>query len=171
MKFEPIAQGPKGKGIAKEVIHYYKELYKIERGDKNSKMTAQKRYELRQKKSKLLIGKFKLWLYEVHPVTLPQSVLEKAVNDTIKLLLGLTKFLEDGRLEIDNNLTEKQIKSFVIAWKNFLFACSVDGAHALWTNFSFIRTAKQHGFDHYYYYVKLLKNLLYCKSIEYYKKL
>ena len=170
-KFEPIAQGTKGKGIAKEVLRYYKELYKIEREAKNNHMTAEERYALRQEKSKPIMDKFKLWLDEIYPTTLPQSMLGKAINYTLKLWSGLTKFLEDGRLEIDNNLTEQQIKPFVFARKNFLFAYSVDGAHALCTHFSLIRTAKQHGLDPYHYYVKLLKNLPYCKSVEDYEKL
>jgi len=49
---------------------------------------------------------------------------------------GLIHFLSDGRLEIDNNLTEQSIKPFVIARKNFLFSDSVAGAKALCMHFS-----------------------------------
>ena len=84
---------------------------------------------------------------------------------------GLTRFLEDGRLEIDNNLTEQQIKPLVIARKNFLFSASQDGAHALCMHLSFIRIAKAHGLDPYHYYVKLLKSLPHCQSVEDYEKL
>ncbi len=54
------------------------------------------------------------------------------------------RFLDNGRLEIDNNLTEQQIKPLVIARKNFLFCASVEGAEALCLHFSIIRTAKLH---------------------------
>jgi len=170
-KFEPIAKSAKGKGIAKEALRYFKELYKIERKAKEDKLTPDERYALRQKESKPLMDKFKLWLDEVYPTTLPQSPLGKAINYSLKLWAGLARFLEDGRLEIDNNLTEQAIKPFVIARKNFMFAQSVDGADALCMHFSLVRTAKLHGLDPYHYYVKLLKNLPHCKSVEDYEKL
>jgi transposase len=170
-KFEPIAQGAKGKGVAKEALRFYKELYKIERDAKNNQLTSEQRYGLRQKQSKPLMDKFKTWLDDLYPTTLPQSPLGKAMNYAINLWPGLTRFLEDGRLEADNNLTEQEIKPLVIARKNFLFCASVDGAKALCMHFSFIRTAKAHGIDPYHYYVKLLKNIPHCKTVEDYEQL
>lgn len=170
-KFEPIANDGKGKGLAKEAMRFFKELYKIEREAKDNLFTPEQRYELRQKKSKPLTNKFKLWLDELYPTVLPQSPLGKAMNYCIKLWTGLTRFLDDGRLEIDNNLTEQEIKPLVIARKNFLFCSSVDGAKALCMHFSFIRTAKLHGLDPYHYYVKLLKSIPHCKSVEEYETL
>jgi len=170
-KFEPVAKGAKGKGLAKEAMHFFKGLYKIERTAKNDRLTPGQRHELRQKESRPLLEKFKQWLDELYPTVLPQSPLGKAMNYCIKLWPGLTRFLEDGRLEIDNNLTEQAIKPFVMARKNFLFCSSVDGARALCLHFSLIQTAKRHGLDPYHYYVKLLKNIPHGKSVEDYEKL
>ena len=170
-KFEPVANGAKGKGLAKDAMRFFKELYKIEREAKNNRFTPEQRYELRQKKSKPLMDKFKSWLDELYPTVLPKSPLGNAMNYCIKLWPGLTRFLEDGRLEIDNNLTEQEIKPFVIARKNFMFSYSVEGARALCMHFSLIRTAKLHGLDPYHYYVKLLKSIPHCKSVEDYEKL
>ena len=142
-KFEPIARASKGSGIAKEAMRFFKELYKIEREAKNNELTPELRYELRQKKSKPLMDKFKIWLDDIYPTVLPKSSLGNAVNYCIKFGAGLTRFLDDGRLEIDNNLTEQEIKPLVIARKNFLFCASVDGADALCMHLSFIRTAKR----------------------------
>lgn len=170
-KFEPIAQGAKGKGLAKEALRYFKELYKIEREAKTHFLTAEQRYLLRQQKSKPLMEKFRQWLDEMYPTTLPQSPLGKAIKYCLNLWEGLARFLEDGRLEIDNNLTEQQIKPFVIARKNFLFADSVDGAKALCMHMGFILTAKLHGHDPYHYYVRLLKSIPHCNSVEDYEGL
>ena len=170
-KFESIANSTKGKGLAKEALRFFKELYKVERDAKNNHLAPEQRYELRQEKSKPLMEKFKSWLDELYPTVLPQSYLGKAMNYCINLWPGLTRFLDDGRLEADNNLTEQEIKPFVIARKNFLFANSVDGAKALCMHFSIIRTAKAHGFDPYHYYVKLLKSIPHCKTVEDYQQL
>jgi transposase len=170
-KFEPIAQGTKGKGLAKHAMQFYKDLYKIEREAKNNNLTPDQRFELRQRKSKPLMDDFRKWLDDLYPTVLPQSPLGKAMNYCLKLWEGLTRFLEDGRLEPDTNLTEQEIKPFVISRKNFLFAASMDGARALCMHFSFIRTAKLHGLDPYHYYVKLLKSLPHCQSVEDYEVL
>lgn len=170
-KFEPIASSAKGKGLAKEALRFFKELYKVEREAKLNKLTPEQRRSLRQEKSKPLMDKFKLWLDEMYPTVLPKSPLGNAMHYCIKLWPGLTRYLDDGRLEIDNNLTEQEIKPLVIARKNFLFAASVAGANALCMHMGFIRTAKLHGLDPYHYYVKLLKSIPHCKTIEDYEKL
>ena len=80
-------------------------------------------------------------------------------------------FLTDGRLEIDNNGTEREIKNFVIARKNFLFALTPEGADSLGVHFSLLLTAKIHKLNPYDYYVNMLKKIPYCKNFEDYKKL
>ena len=170
-KFEPISKSTKGNGLAKVAMRFFKELYAIEREAKNNNLTPEQRYELRQKKSKPLMEKFKTWLGEMLPTVLPKSPLGLAMQYCINRWSGLIRFLDDGRLEIDNNLTEQEIKPLVIARKNFLFCSSVDGARALCMHFSFIRTAKLHGLDPYHYYVKLLKSIPHCKSVDDYEKL
>ena len=84
---------------------------------------------------------------------------------------GLTRFFEDGRYLIDNNHTQREIKPFVIARKNFLFAGSQEGARALCLHFSLIRTAKLHDLDPYQYYVEIMKAIPYCETAEDYEAL
>lgn len=170
-KFEPVAKATKGKGLAKEALYYFKQLYKIEREAKVQEMTPEQRHALRLEKSKPLMEKFFQWVEEKYPTTLPQSPLGKAMKYCLNFKQGLMRFLEDGRLEADNNLTEQQIKPFVIARKNFLFADTVAGANALSMHMSLIQTAKQHGHDPYHYYIKLLKSLPHCSIVEDYEKL
>lgn len=170
-KFEPIAKSNKGKGIAKEAMRYFKELYKIEREAKDKQLSPEQRYQLRQEKSKPILEKFNTWIDEIYPTLLPQSTLGNAVQYCIKYRAGLMRYLEDGRLEIDNNLTEQQIKPLVIARKNFLFCDSVSGAQALCLHMGLIRTAKLHGLDPYNYYIALLKSIPHCNSVEDYEKL
>ena len=114
---------------------------------------------------------FKAWLDEHLPLVLPESPLGKAFKYAIKYWAGLSRFLDDGRLEIDNNLTEQQIKALVMARKNFMFANSMDGAHALCMHLSFIRTALLHKLDPFQYYVAIMKRIPYCKTVEDYEAL
>ena len=80
-------------------------------------------------------------------------------------------YLSDGRVEIDNNATERDIKPFAIARKNFLFSCTQAGADALGVHFSVILTAKHHGWDPYRYYVAILNRLPFCRTMEDYRAL
>jgi transposase len=168
-KYEAIVKSAKKPGLAKRALKFYKDLYKIERDAKE--LTAEERYNLRQEKSKPIIEEFKQWLVDNYPTVLPASPLGKAMKYCINLWSGLTRFLDDGRLLIDNNHTEREIKPMVIARKNFLFSDTVAGAQGLCLHFSLIRTAKLHGIDPYRYYVKLLKNIPYCTTAEDYETL
>ena len=85
---------------------------------------------------------------KIHLVPI-KSPIAKAMKYALKHWDGLVRYLEDGRLSIDNNHTEQEIKPFVIARKNFLFAGSQEGARALCVHFSLIRTAKLHGHGPY----------------------
>ena len=63
----------------------------------------------------------------------------------------LSEYLNDGRLEISNNLAERSIKPFVIDRKNFLFANTPKGATASAVMFSIIQTAIANHLDPYAY--------------------
>lgn len=149
----------------------YQKLYRIERKAKRDEMSEEQRYQLRLQYSKPIIVEFKQWLDQHYPLVPPKSPIGKAIKYVLKHWEGLIRYLDNGRLEIDNNHTEQEIKPFVIARKNFLFAYSQRGAKALCLHFSLIRTAKLRGLDPYRYYVSLLEMLPHCKTIEDYEAL
>ena len=86
---------------------------------------------------------------------LPKSKLGAAVGYCINQWPKLLGYLQDGRLEIDNNRAERSIKNFVIGRKNWLFANTPDGAEASAIYYSIIETAKENGLNPYDY----LKNV------------
>ena len=170
-KFEAVATATKSNGLAKEAMRFFKALYKVERDTKNNNLTPEEIYKCRQSRSKPIMETFFSWLEKHYPTVLPQSPLGKAMNYCIKLRSGLTRYLEDGRLLIDNNHNEREIKPLVISRKNFLFCDTMAGADALCMHMGFIRTAKLHGLDPYHYTVQVLKSLPHCKVVEDYEKL
>ncbi len=68
-------------------------------------------------------------------------------------------------------MIEQKIRPLVIARKYFMFANSVDGAKAICTHLSQIRTALVHELAPYQYYLKILKLILLCKTVEDYETL
>ena len=122
-------------------------------------------------KSKPILDAFKQWLEDRQKETLPKTPLGVAIAYSLKYWEGLTVFLFDGRIQIDNNATERQIKPFVMARKNFLFACTQKGADALGVHFGLILTAIHHGLEPKSYYEAILIRLPYCQSISDYEAL
>lgn len=170
-KFEPIAKAVKSDGIAHHAMRIYRQLYKIERDAKNRNLTPVQRHQLRQDKAKPILDDFKAWLKKIDPTLLPKSPLGKAVAYALNHWDGLIRYLSDGRLEIDNNLTEQEIKMFVIIRKNFLFCTSVAGAEALCAHFSLLRTAIANGLEPYRYIKAVLDALPFCQTVEDYEAL
>ena len=89
----------------------------------------------------------------------PKSALGKAIYYLKEQCPYLIRVLEDGRLELSNNLAERSIKPFVIGRKNFLFANTPWGAQGSAVIYSMIETAKESGLDPYRYLTWLLTNV------------
>ncbi len=170
-KFEPIAKASSSKGIAYKSMMYFKKLYKIEAMAKKEKLSVKERLKLRQEESKPIINEFHSFLKQSKEMVLPQSPLGNAIQYSLKYWEGLTRFLNDGELEIDNNDTEREIKVLVMARKNFLFAYSVEGAEALGIYFSIIQSSRAHGIEPEKYLTTIFKEIPLCKSIKDYEKL
>ena len=164
-KFEPIAKASKT-GLAHKAMRYFNRLFAIERWATHHQYSLTQRLALRQQRSLPIMDDFKRWLDAHYPKVLPKSPLGKAMEYCLKYWTGLCAFLDDGRLRLDNNLTEQQIKQFVIARKNFLFCTSIKGAQALALHFSLLATAQRHGLNPYRYYVAILKAIPHCHRVE-----
>jgi transposase len=85
--------------------------------------------------------------------------LAKAADYTLNRISGLKAFLNDGRIEIDNNPAENAIRPSVIGRKNWLFSVSKADAQANAICLSLAETAKANGLDFYQYLIKLLTDL------------
>jgi len=136
-------------------VSYCDELYRLERQFKH--LPPGKRRKQRQKHSKPVVEKFLAWV-EASPF-FGKNALAKAADYTLNRIAGLKAFLDDGRIEIDNNPAENAIRPNVIGRKNWLFSVSEAGAQANAICLSLAETAKANGIDFYHYLVKLLTDL------------
>ena len=98
------------------------------------------------------------WANEMQAKTAPKSALGRAIHYLLEQWLHLTRYLEDGRLELSNNRAERSIKPFVMGRKNWLFANTPGGAQASAMIYSLIETAKENGLDPYRYLRWVLQN-------------
>ena len=84
-------------------------------------------------------------------MTPPSHPIGKAIHYCLKFWGNLNNYIHDGRLDIDNNLTERSIKPFVIGRKNWLFHDRPEGAKAGAMIYSLIETCKAHNVKPYAY--------------------
>ena len=131
---------------------YCNELFAIEQ--ELSNLPSQERYLRRLERSKPVADALLEWAKTMNAA--PKSGLGKALHYLEEQWPYLIRFLEDGRLELSNNLAERSIKPFVIGRKNFLFANTPHGAKGSATIYSLIETAKANGLDPYRYLVYIL---------------
>lgn len=143
--------------ITEEGLAFCNKLFEIERQLRN--VTDIERYEGRLKKSVPVLNDFRDWLKYQKPRVLPKSLLGKAIKYCLNQWDKLTGFLLDGRLEIDNNRSERSIKPFVIGRKNWLFSNTPKGAASSATIYSIVETAKENGLNPFNYLVYLFDTL------------
>jgi len=101
-------------------------------------------------------------LPQAPPISLTGKALQYLDNQWTKLI----RYCEDGRLDIDNNATERAIRPFVIGRNNWQFSDTVKGAKASANLYSLIETVKDHGLEPYRYLRHIFKELPNAQSLE-----
>ncbi|MGH0241159.1 transposase [Sinorhizobium meliloti] len=96
----------------------------------------------RQQHSVPILNALKTWLDEIAPKVLPDSKLGDAVSYTLNQWEYLTRYTEDGRMPIDNNLLERDIRVFATGRKSWLFSDTADGAKASAVIYSLMLTCR-----------------------------
>jgi transposase len=143
--------------VTQEGLAFCNQLYAIER--KLKEASDQERYQARLEQSTPILKAFSTWLKTQVLRVLPKSTLGQAIQYCRNQWEKLTAFLQDGRLELDNNRSERSIKPFVIGRKNWLFANTQRGAAASATIYSVIETAKANNLNPFAYLSYLFEQL------------
>jgi len=153
LKAAPPDSKAQAETVAGQGLAHCNALFAIERDLKDA--SPEERHAERQKRSLPVVEAYSAWLRQQRSRTLPKSLVGQAIAYSLNQWEKLTAFLKDGRLEIDNNRSERSIKPFVIGRKNWLFANTERGAKASATIYSIIETAKENGL-HPFQYLKYL---------------
>lgn len=167
---QKAAAGKKAKGSKRQpskadiALNYIGHLYGIERKGKD--LDPEARWQLRQAESRPVLDKLRAWLDKTLPKVLPKSTLGKALAYLDKNWPKLIVYLEDGRLNIDNNPAENAIRPFVIGRKNWLFSDTPKGAQASAALYSLIETAKANGLEPYDYLRRVFSELPRATTVE-----
>jgi transposase len=134
-------------GPPAQALKFFDQLYRIERQARDEKpddgeTQADYMRRFRQKHSVPVLNALKAWLNAIAPKLVPDTKLEDAVSYALSQWEYLTRYTEDGRMPIDNNLLERDIRIFATGRKSWLFSDTVQGARASAVIYSLMLTCR-----------------------------
>ncbi len=146
-------------GLAAEGLAMIQKIYRVEKIAREAKMSAEARKRLRDEKARPLWDELRQWLDRVRGHAPPSTKIGEALTYLDNQWTSLVRVLEDGRLEVDNNLCENAIRPFVLGRKAWLFSDTPAGAEASARLYSLIETAKASGLEPYAYLARIFAEL------------
>lgn len=132
-------------GVAAQALRRIRALYEIEqeiRGQPPDVRRAQ-----RQARAGPLLQAMRAWLEALLPRVSAKSDIAQAIGYSLGRWAALTRYVDDGRLEIDNNAAERALRGVSLGRKNYLFMGSHAGGERAAAFYSLIETAKLNGLD------------------------
>jgi transposase len=144
--------------IATEALQRIALLYAVEKEMRGRR--PDERCVVRQERSRPVLADFEPWLRAKLGLISQKSKLAEAIRYALSRWEGLTRFLDDGRIEIDSNTVERSIRPIALNRKNALFAGS-DGGGENWAVIAtLIENCKLSGVDPYAYLTDVLAKIV-----------
>lgn len=131
--------------IAKKALSYIGTLYEIER--QGAELSPEQRQHLRQDKARPIIENLHDWLTHQRSQITNGTRTAKAIDYALKRWSALVRYLDDGKVPIDNNWVENQIRPWALGRKNWLFAGSLRSGERAANVMTLIQSAKINGLD------------------------
>ena len=139
---------------AEHALSLIRGLYRLERPVQAA--TRKKREEVRHQKSRPLVEAFFAWCDEQAAAVLDETPIARAVGYARNQRAALSRFLDDGRLPLDNNISEQHLRREVLGRKNWLFLGSDEGARVNTVFVSLLASCQLHGIEPWAYLRDLL---------------
>src|SRR5215813_7275612 len=133
------------------------QLYQVEKQVRP--LAAEDRLRLRQLQSRPILDQLQAYLLEIQAEVLPKSPEGRAARYTLKNWTALTRYCEDGDLEIDNNATERAIRSVAVGRNNWVFFGSDEGGRTAAVLRSFVASCQRVGIDPFTWFKNVLSRI------------
>lgn len=140
-----------------QILEWVGQLYDIE--DRARDLSADARREVRMTEAEPVLDRIGARLAELERRALPKSALSKAVSYAQNQWRALRRYTEDGRLSIDNNVSERTLRHQAIGRKNWLFLGSQQAGPRAAVLFTILAGAKRHRIEPWTYLRELLLRL------------
>jgi transposase len=169
-KFVTAVDGGDERG--ERALEWIRQLYAIERnlppllGPSQDPVALAQRHEreelrrlCRQQQAEPILAELKQWLFEQRPQALPKSALGQAIGYALNNWEALRRYLEQGYLSIDNNLSERTLRAIALGRNNWGVLGSVAGGERAAILYSVVGTCKHLGIDPFVYLREALPGL------------
>lgn len=143
--------------VAHEALAWIQQLYDLE--DQLADRSPHQRYEVRQREAVPILARLEERLRAVEPTLRPSSKLCEAIHYVLNRWRAMTRYTEDGRYPIDNNLIERLLRPAVVGRKNYLFFGSDVGGNAAAIWYTIIQSARRNLVDILPYLTDVLERL------------
>jgi transposase len=134
-----------GSAVAAEALARIGELYAIEHEVRGK--PPDERREVRQARAGPALDALQAWLHEQLAKVARKSQFALAIRYTLSRWTALTRYRDDGRIEIDNNAAERSLRTVALGRKNWLFAGCDDGGERAAGIYSLLGTAQLNGLN------------------------
>lgn len=131
------------------------------------KLPPSERQRLRHERLVPILDEFFSWVKNESATGRPRGLVTKALGYALRQELPLRRFLDDPRLKLDNNASERNIRPVAVGRKNWLFFGSDDHAEAAANIFSLVATCKLHGIDPEGYFADVIRVMPYWPRERY----
>jgi transposase len=152
--FEAIHSSPRD---VHQILEWIRQLYDVE--DQARETSADARRTLRAAEAEPALDRIEAYLAQLERRALPKSVLAKAVSYAQNQWPALRRYTVDGRLSIDNNVSERTLRHQAIGRKNWLFLGSRQAGPRAAVLFTILAGAKRHRIEPWTYLRELLLRL------------
>ena len=143
--------------VAKQAIQRIAWLYRVEAGARE--LTGEQRLQMRLERSKPLWLELHVWLQLERQRVPDGSAIAKAIDYSLNHWTGLSRFLLDGAVPIDNNHIENQMRPWALGRRNWLFIGSQLAGERAAVVMSLLQSAKLNGHEPWAYLKDVLTRL------------
>lgn len=141
-------------------------LYAVEKHLREQKAGPQLRAAMREWQSRPILARLRRALEVVRRRFLPKSLLGQAIDYALGRWEALTRHVDDGRLEIDNNLVENAIRPTAVGKKNFLFVGHPQAGQRSAVIYSVLGSCRRHGLNPAQYLHDIFQRLPKAKTSD-----
>lgn len=146
--YEAREQAPK---VAGWILRHIQHLYALERDLRDARAGPSSRQAQRMAKSQPVLERLRRALVRLSGRYLPQSAMGKAIGYALGQWSSLLVFLEDGRIEIDNNRVENAIRPTAVGKKNWLFIGEASAGERGAILYTIVESCRRRGIDPFAY--------------------
>ncbi len=156
---------PEGRAAA-WIVGQIGQLYGVEKALREHRAGPDLRAAVRAWQSRPVLVRLRRALEMIRRRVLPKSLLGQAIDYTLSRWEALTRYVDDGRLEIDNNLCENAIRPTAIGKKNFLFIGHPEAGQRSAVIYSVLGSCRRLGINPAEYLQDLFERLPKAKTSE-----